>query len=93
MPTNLGALLVRKSCVPVLHKSYFGGGTVAALTIDEPWHAFRRNISERLEDGTPPFMELLAIECGFNCVDSLFGSWDDIAAHTQRVIQYTMPSR
>lgn len=52
MPTSGGALLVRRDAVPLLVKrGFFGGGTVAALAVDEPWQAFHQDASRRFEDG------------------------------------------
>ena len=33
-PSGLGALLVRKDVLPLLRKTYFGGGAVAASAAD-----------------------------------------------------------
>jgi molybdenum cofactor sulfurtransferase len=37
-PTGLGALLVRKDAAALLHKVYFGGGSVDWCTAEDAWH-------------------------------------------------------
>lgn len=37
-PTGLGALLVRRTAMPWLQKSYFGGGTVEVSAAEVPFH-------------------------------------------------------
>ncbi len=88
LPTNLGALLVRKSVADIARKEYFGGGTVSAITATRPWQVFKRALSERYQDGSVPYYELLAVDCGFNYVEKTFGSWDAISAHTLAIAQY-----
>ncbi|KAJ1967104.1 hypothetical protein H4R34_006429, partial [Dimargaris verticillata] len=61
-PTGLGALLVKNSVAPLLTKRYFGGGSVAAIVYDEPWQQYRAQISDRLEDGTVNFMDIVALK-------------------------------
>ena len=41
-PTGLGALLVRRDVLPLLRKSYFGGGTVAVSLADERFYRWVR---------------------------------------------------
>ena len=47
-PTGLGALLVRSDCASLLHKSYYGGGTVAATISRERFHLPRTELHSRL---------------------------------------------
>ena len=46
-PTGLGALLVRNDCVSVLHKDYYGGGTVLATVSRTGLHVPRPQLHER----------------------------------------------
>ena len=55
-PTGLGALLLKKSCVGVLEKKYFGGGTVDVALVHKNFHVNRKQTSQRYEDGTSHFL-------------------------------------
>ena len=55
-PTGLGALLVRNVSSEVLEKNYFGGGTVDLALVRTNKQFHRRNISQRLEDGTADYL-------------------------------------
>lgn len=46
-PTGLGALIVRKDVEHLLHKIYYGGGTVMALISREYYHATKSLLHER----------------------------------------------
>ena len=46
---------------PVLHKRFFGGGTVSAVAALEPFVRLRSDLSARLEDGTLPFLSLISL--------------------------------
>lgn len=81
-PTGLGALLVKRSSCHLLRKTFFGGGTVEASLTSEDFHVKRQDISQRFEDGTLPFLEILAVKHGFDSLIHLAGSMDEIAAHT-----------
>jgi len=47
-PTGLGALLVHNGpAATVLHKNYFGGGTVEVVLARNRHHVFKKNLHER----------------------------------------------
>ena len=46
-PTGLGALLVHRDCWDLLHKRYYGGGTVLATLSREGFHAPRPQLHDR----------------------------------------------
>ena len=46
-PTGLGALLVRSDCAHLLHKDYYGGGTVLATVSRTGFHVPRPQLHER----------------------------------------------
>lgn len=56
-PTGLGALLVRKDVLSILHRNYFGGGTVSGCVVDRPVYKLRAG-PEAFEDGTLPFLTI-----------------------------------
>ncbi|XP_049945847.1 molybdenum cofactor sulfurase 3 [Schistocerca serialis cubense] len=70
-PTGLGALLVRNSSSAVLRRDYFGGGTVQIALSSERFHVPRVEISERFEDGTLPFLSIVAVRHGLEAAERL----------------------
>lgn len=87
-PTGIGALLVRNSSAWVLERRYFGGGTVAASTARQRFCALRPNISERFEDGTLPYLDIIALRHGFDTLENLAGGMETISQHTFLIAQY-----
>ncbi|KAI4255835.1 MAG: hypothetical protein LQ352_002353, partial [Teloschistes flavicans] len=82
---DLGALIVRKdSSWPLIHRKYFGGGTVEMVTcMNESWHMRKQNnLHEQLEDGTLPFHSIIALDSAFSVHEKLFGSLERISSHT-----------
>ncbi|KAF9411629.1 hypothetical protein HW555_009632 [Spodoptera exigua] len=68
-PTGLGAILIKNSSSDVLcQKRYFGGGTVDFVLSTEDMHVKRKNLYERMEDGTIPFLSVLALK---HCFDTM----------------------
>jgi molybdenum cofactor sulfurtransferase len=63
-PTGLGALVVRNESAHLLHKPYFGGGTVSAYHAASSFQVARARVDHRLEDGTIPFLDIIALEAG-----------------------------
>lgn len=72
-PTGLGALLVSKRGAERLEKKYYGGGTVKIALTRTNWHQKRDLIHERFEDGTIPFLSIIALQSGFKFMQNLFG--------------------
>jgi molybdenum cofactor sulfurtransferase len=87
-PTGLGALLVRNSSCHVLKKRYFGGGTVLMAQTLENTAVLRDMVHERFEDGTVPFLSILALKEGFNTIKRLNLTFDLISKHTFSLAQY-----
>ncbi|POR31278.1 Molybdenum cofactor sulfurase [Tolypocladium paradoxum] len=87
---DLGALIVRRSAESVFdHRRYFGGGTVDMVVCGrEQWHTRKTQfLHERLEDGTLPFHNIMAIDAALKAHLRLFGSMDRISAHTTYLAQ------
>ncbi|KAF2010164.1 PLP-dependent transferase [Aaosphaeria arxii CBS 175.79] len=81
---DVGALLVRK---PVSHifnqRRYFGGGTTEMITCDENhWVAKKPRLCDRLEDGTLPIRNILALNIAIDAHKNLFRGFDSISKHT-----------
>lgn len=70
-PTGLGALIVSKRGEKALAKRYYGGGTVKIAMTERNWHRKRDTFHERFEDGTVPFLSIVALLSGFNTLDRL----------------------
>ena len=82
---DLGALIVRKDAESVFdYRKYFGGGTVdMVVTGKEQWHAWKHaTLHERLEDGTLPFHNIIAVDSAIRVHKNLFGSMKEISCHT-----------
>ncbi|KAK3988103.1 putative molybdenum cofactor sulfurase [Cladorrhinum sp. PSN332] len=82
---DLGALIVRREAEDVfLPRRYFGGGTVdMVVCLKEQWHAPKSQFPhERLEHGTLPIHNIIALDAALDIHKVLFGSMRDVSAHT-----------
>ena len=57
---SLGVLLIKNELVTFLEKPYFGGGTLVYALTEAPYEKLRLKPSERFEDGSLPFLTLIA---------------------------------
>ncbi|XP_062591879.1 molybdenum cofactor sulfurase-like [Saccostrea cucullata] len=87
-PTGLGALLVKNSSASLLKKTYFGGGTVSASSATEMFHVFRPNLADRFEDGTIPFLDIIAVRHGLDALKKIGGGMGRISGHTFCIAKY-----
>ncbi|XP_062519634.1 molybdenum cofactor sulfurase-like isoform X2 [Corticium candelabrum] len=87
-PTGLGALIVRNDCRFLLGKSYFGGGTVQAMISGENFVVFRQDLADKFENGTLPFLDIIAVQHGFDVLDRLTGCMTAISSHTLSLAKY-----
>ncbi|KAL6250271.1 hypothetical protein RBB50_002572 [Rhinocladiella similis] len=81
---DVGALIVRKGSGDILlQRKYFGGGTVDMVTmVGEAWHAKREtSLHTRLEDGTLPFHNIVALDLALAVHKRLYGSMANISRH------------
>ncbi|GLD56072.1 molybdenum cofactor sulfurase isoform X1 [Lates japonicus] len=88
-PTGLGALLVRNDAAGILTKTYFGGGTAAAYLSGEDYYVHSANISDRFEDGTVPFLDIIALNHSFEALHKITGGMHNIQQHTFGLARYT----
>nr|XP_015799608.2 molybdenum cofactor sulfurase [Nothobranchius furzeri] len=88
-PTGLGALLVRNDAAGILRKTYFGGGTAAAYLSGENHYVPAENISDRFEDGTVSFLDIIALNHGFESLYRITGNMHNIQQHTFGLARYT----
>ncbi|KAF5608812.1 molybdenum cofactor sulfurase [Fusarium pseudoanthophilum] len=87
---DLGALLVKRSSEWMFdNRKYFGGGTVdMVVSGKEKWHAPKSQfLHERLEDGTLPFHNIVALDIAMDIHRRLFGSMAQISSHTSYLTQ------
>ena len=78
---DLGALIVRQASASVFDKRrYFGGGTVEMVVcLKEQWHAKKvDSLHERLEDGTLPIHNIMALDSAMTVHQELYTSLDQI---------------
>ncbi|CAC5406878.1 ABA3 [Mytilus coruscus] len=87
-PTGIGALLVKNESADILKKTYFGGGTVGVSSPTECTHINRSSLSDRFEDGTVPFLDIIALRHGLDSLKNLGGGMKSISRHTFIVAQY-----
>ncbi|HTE39553.1 MAG TPA: aminotransferase class V-fold PLP-dependent enzyme [Steroidobacteraceae bacterium] len=70
LPTGVGALVARRDALKRLKRPWFAGGTVDFVSIEHDRHQLRAGHSA-FEDGTPNFLNLGAIEAGFDFVSNI----------------------
>ncbi|XP_063156385.1 molybdenum cofactor sulfurase isoform X3 [Candoia aspera] len=88
-PTGIGALLVKNEIASCLRKAYFGGGTAAAYLAEEDFYSPRQSVAERFEDGTVSFLDIIALNHGFDALEKLTGGMENIKQHTFALAHYT----
>lgn len=86
---DLGALIVRKDAGHVLcDRLYFGGGTVDMIIngATEAWYAKKQtSLYEILEDGTPAFHSIIALESAVDVHQALFLDMHRVSTHTENL--------
>lgn len=88
-PTGLGCLMVRKRAWEVLKKQYFGGGTVLMVDSREMQLVPRPSLHDRFEDGTLPYLSIVAIRHGLDTIMKLTGGLEKISHHVFHLARYT----
>ncbi|CAL8256886.1 unnamed protein product [Lota lota] len=88
-PTGLGALLVRNQAAACLKKSYFGGGTAAGYLAGEDYFVPAANISDRFEDGSISYLDIIALNHSFDALQRITGGMDNIQPHAFGLARYT----
>ncbi|KAH8839020.1 hypothetical protein MCOR02_002456 [Pyricularia oryzae] len=87
---DLGALIVRKQAWHLFEsRKYFGGGTVdMVVNFKESWHAPKNGfLHERLEDGTLPIHNILALGSAIKIHQGLFGPMRTVSSHATFLAQ------
>ncbi|OHT11811.1 molybdenum cofactor sulfurase [Tritrichomonas foetus] len=68
---NLGALVVRNDVIPNLRKMGFSGGSVVMATCSKDYALLQPRGCSRFEDGTVPFLSIVALHEGFKKLNEL----------------------
>ncbi|KAJ7655303.1 molybdenum cofactor sulfurase [Mycena polygramma] len=94
-PTGLGCLVVKRSSASFLQRNgYFGGGTIDAISVSSPlWSRPRRSlipgpIHERFEDGTLPFLSIVALGHALDTHRGLYKSHRHVSAHVSALLRF-----
>ncbi|KAJ7456499.1 molybdenum cofactor sulfurase [Mycena latifolia] len=94
-PTGLGCLVVKRSSASFLQRNgFFGGGTIDAISVSSPfWSRPRRSlepgpIHERLEDGTLPFLSIIALGLAMDTHRRLYKSQRHVSKHVSALLQF-----
>ena len=72
-PTGLGALIVRIDDIDILKKVFWAGGSVALATPHDNFHILKCRPTERLEDGTVAFLDIISLKHGFEALSRCGG--------------------
>lgn len=65
-PTGVACLLIKNSIASIMGSGYMGGGTVSSISLHPYYAAQHESLSSRLEAGTLPFLEIVAVKHAFN---------------------------
>lgn len=68
---NLGALIVKNEIIPELRKMGFSGGSVVMATCSKDFALLQPRGCSRFEDGTVPFLSIVALREGFKAINEL----------------------
>ena len=77
---NLGALVVKNEVIPSLRKMGFSGGSVVMATCSKDFALLQPRGCSRFEDGTVPFLSIVALHEGFKVLNEL--GIKNISRHT-----------
>ncbi len=81
-PTGVGCLIVRKDAYDSLHKSWFAGGTIQFIAVQDDYFVPEQGHG-CFEDGTPNFQSIGAITAGIDFLQTL----GDRKAHALGIAQ------
>ena len=63
-PTGVGCLIARREALNRLHRPWFSGGTIRAVSVGLDWHAPAHRIESKFEDGTVNFQAIPDVYTG-----------------------------
>ncbi|GAA5843085.1 hypothetical protein JCM5353_000910 [Sporobolomyces roseus] len=89
-PTSLGFLIIRRSSSHhFLSTPHFGGGSISSLSLSSPFSVTSRTssnptnptIHQRLEQGTVPFLEIIALSEAMDWFQETYGGLQEVELH------------
>ena len=89
-PTSLGFLVIRRSSSHhFLSTPHFGGGSISSLSLSSPFSVTPRTsfnkinptIHQRLEQGTVPFLEIVALSEAMDWFQETYGGLKEVELH------------
>jgi len=86
-PTGLGALIIRTENVDILDKVFWGGGSVSISSSETDFHELQCQPSSKMEDGTVPFLDIIALKHGFDMYKRL-GGVQKVQDHVSCLVEY-----
>lgn len=87
---QLGVLVMKNSMIDFLQKPYFSGGTLVYALPSEDVVKMRLRPSERFEDGSLPFLNIIAVSSGFKLMETL--KWSNVRSHINNMTQKVLHS-
>ncbi|KAK7077079.1 hypothetical protein SK128_012878 [Halocaridina rubra] len=87
-PTGLGCLLVSHRASEALHRVYHGGGTILMADSRDMVMVPRPVLHEEFEDGTLPYLDVIALRHGFDVLKKLTGGMENIQQHVYHLARY-----
>ena len=69
-PTGVGALIAKRSALSKLHRPWFGGGTIVAVSVSANTHNLAKGAAG-FEDGTLNYLSMPAIDTGLSFIEKL----------------------
>jgi molybdenum cofactor sulfurtransferase len=78
---------IRTENIDLMKKVFWGGGAVAIATSSDNFHVLKCRPSDKLEDGTVPFLDIVSLKHVFDFAESL-GGVKTIQAHVHALTRY-----
>jgi len=69
-PTGIGALILRKEKLGILHRPWFAGGTITVVSVQGD-KFYMADGHTAFEDGTPDYLNIPAVEIGLKHIESI----------------------
>ncbi len=69
-PTGIGCLVARREALARLHRPWFSGGTIVAVSVEADWH-WLNDDETAFEDGTLNFLSIPDVQVGLSWVSSV----------------------
>lgn len=80
---------MRTDNAETLRKTFWGGGTVELATSAEPFHVLKCRPSDKFEDGTVAFLDIIALRHGFDFLEHTLGGVAEVQKHVHALTRYS----